>query len=511
MLQFLQPILLFSIAGIAIPVIIHLWNIKQGKTLKIGSITLLTQGSRQSARSLKLTELLLLFLRCLLLTLLAFLIAKPVWKQQISANKEKGWVLLEKESLHEGYKNNKSIIDSLLKAGYEFHYFNRAFKKDRLEEALKIQKDTLVSNPVSYWSLLSQLSQEISDSVPVYLFTANRLNRFSGDRPRLSLNLHWQIYIPADSVTSWPENAFLTSSDSVRLLIGHSKPSGTFYTHEDLSLARMSDADYKVDVIDGKLIVSLKDTSKENNTLNKSNIDVDTSAIRITLFTDKFTNDANYIRAAIAAIQKFSKRKLIFYTTNNYRNIPANQDWVFWLSEQTVPTLENAKNIFAYERGKSKNINSRIKTGDISLSNQEAVLISKVIVHNTANDAKIIWQDGFGNSVLSEDVKNNTKIFHFYSRLDPQWSDLPWGEEFPQLMFRLIFRNENYQGVPHNDKRIIDENQIQPYRKAGNMNTSKDKLIKTADITHIFWLASFVIFFLERLVSFQTKRGVRSV
>ncbi|HKG68145.1 MAG TPA: BatA domain-containing protein, partial [Segetibacter sp.] len=465
MLQFLQPILLFSLAGIAIPVVIHLWNIKQGKTLKIGSITLLTQGSRQSAQNFQLTQLLLLFLRCLLLTLLAFLIAEPVWKQ-VSANKEKGWILLEKESLNEGYKNNKSKIDSLLKAGYEFHYFSPAFKKDKLEEALKMQKDTLVSHPVPYWSLLAQLNHEISDSVPVYLFTANRLNRFSGDRPPLSLNLHWQVFIPADSVTGWPENAFLTSSDSVRLLIGHSKPSGTFYTHANLSLTRMSDADYHVDVINGKLIVSLKDTSKEKNTFNRSNIEVDTSAIRITLFTDKFTNDANYIRAAISAIQNFSKRKLIFYTTNNYMNLPANQDWIFWLSEQAVPAFANAKNIFMYARGKSKNINSWITSEDVSTTNQEGVLINKVIVHNTANDGKIIWQDGFGSSVLSEEAKNNTRVFHFYSRLNPDWSDLPWSEKFPKLMFSLIFRNENYQGIPYNDRRIIDENQIAPYRKA---------------------------------------------
>ncbi len=511
MLQFLQPILLFSLAGIIVPVIIHLWNIKQGKTLKIGSIALLTEGSRQSAGSLKLTELLLLFLRCLLLTLLTLLISQPIWRQQLNATKEKGWILLEKESLHEAYRNNKFKIDSLLKAGCEFHYFNTAFEKDNLEEALKIQKDTIISHTISYWSLATQLNEEIPDSLPVYLFTANRLNRFSGDRPKLSLNLHWQTYIPADSVTTWPENAFVTSHDSVRLLIGYSKPSGTFYTHENLSPARKSDADYNVDVINGKLIVSLKDSSKEKNTVNKSNIEVDTSAIRITVFTDKFNIDADYIRAATAAIQKFSKRKLIFHTTNNYKNITANQDWIFWLSQQTVPAFLNAKNIFRYESGKSENINSWITAKDVFSVNQEPVSISKVIVHNTLNDAKILWHDGFGNSLLTEEVKNNTRFFHFNSRLNPEWSDLPWNEEFPKLIFQLILGTENYQALSYNDKRIIDENQIQPYRKAGNVNTGKGNLIKMTDITPIFWLASFLIFFFERLISFHTKREVRSV
>lgn len=509
MLQFLQPILLFSLAGIIVPVIIHLWNIKQGKTLKIGSISLLSEGSRQSAGSLKLTELLLLFLRCLLLALLALLISQPIWKQQVTATKENGWILMEKATLREAYENNKAKINSLLKAGCEFHYFNATFEKDNLEEALKIQKDTIISQTISYWGLLTQLNEEIPDSLPVYLFTGNRLNRFSGDRPKLSLNLHWQTYLPSDSVTKWPEKAFLTSNDSVRLLIGHSKPSGTFYTHENLSLARMPDAGHNVNVINSKLIVSLKDNSKEENAGRKSNIEVDTSAIKITVFTDKFNNDANYIRAAIAAIQKFSKKKLLLYTTNNYTNIPGNQDWIFWLSQQTFPAFLNAKNIFRYESGNSININSWITSENMHV-NQEAILISKVIVHNTLNDTKILWQDGFGNSLLTEEVKNNTNFFHFYSRLDPEWSDLPWSEEFPKLMFKLIFSNENYKALSYNDKRIIDENQIQPYRKARNATTIKDKFTIKKDLTHIFWLASFVIFFFERLIAFQTKREVRS-
>ena len=66
MLQLLNPIWLFAIGGIVIPLIIHLWNIKKGKTLKVGSISLLGESSRQSAKSLKLIDLLLLFLRCLL-------------------------------------------------------------------------------------------------------------------------------------------------------------------------------------------------------------------------------------------------------------------------------------------------------------------------------------------------------------------------------------------------------------------------------------------------------------
>jgi len=68
-------------AGIIIPGIIHFWNRKQSKILKIGSISLLTQSYKQQAKSLQLQQRLLLLLRCLLILLIALLLSHPVWEE----------------------------------------------------------------------------------------------------------------------------------------------------------------------------------------------------------------------------------------------------------------------------------------------------------------------------------------------------------------------------------------------------------------------------------------------
>ncbi|HEX8358105.1 MAG TPA: BatA domain-containing protein [Segetibacter sp.] len=509
MFQFLQPILLFAIAGIVVPVIIHLWNIKQGKTLKIGSIALLTQGSRRSAKSLKVTDLLLLFLRCLLLILLAFLLAKPVWQKKLFAGNDKGWILLEKEKVNEAYTGNKETIDSLLSTGFQFRYFNTGFNKAELTEVLKVQKDTNIANPPSYWHLLSKLNEEIPASLPVYLFTENNVSRFREKRPELSLNLHWKIYTPKDSLATWPEKAFLTASDSVRLIGGNSKADGTFYSNKNISANSLSNTNYKVEVQNGRLMVLNREPNKNNT--EKAGIEVDTSTLRIAVFTDNFVNDANYLTAAIRAIRSFSKRRIILISTNNFRNIPANQDWVFWLSEQPLAKFNHAKNIFKYVKGKAENTVSWIATANVSTASQVAVSISKIIPGTTSTPLpQAIWKDGFGNGVLQKEVKNKTNYFHFYSRLDPEWTDLIWKEEFPEILFELFFRSEYPDNVSVYDKRIIDARQLQPEvakKSANNSNSFSEQ----KDVSLYFWLAAFVIFFIERVLSFTKKRSVPGV
>ncbi|MGZ3929211.1 MAG: BatA domain-containing protein, partial [Mucilaginibacter sp.] len=115
----LNSIWLYALAALCVPVAIHLWNIRQGKTLKVGSIALINTSSQKSSRSFKLHDLLLLVLRCLLVALLAFVLAMPLWQRHISSSGKKGWVMLPKENLTEAYQKFKPEIDSLTKKGYE--------------------------------------------------------------------------------------------------------------------------------------------------------------------------------------------------------------------------------------------------------------------------------------------------------------------------------------------------------------------------------------------------------
>ncbi|RYE26814.1 MAG: hypothetical protein EOP42_20170 [Sphingobacteriaceae bacterium] len=305
MLQLTNPLWLWAIAGIIVPVLIHLWHIKTGRTLKIGSIALLGESARQSSRSFRVTDWPLLLLRCLLLLLLAFLLTEPYWQKLLKPAPAKGWILVEKTPVKEVYQHFKPKIDSLLKRGYELHLLDTSFKAVKLAEILK---DTVLQQKqVGYWPLLKSLEQKIPQKTKVYLFTSKQLQHFKSKKPLLNLNLLWQTFTPADSVSTWIQNAYFTATDSIRAIVGNSKPGGTSFSTVNLQSANRN-ARFNVTIEGGRAFISIK-----NNT--QQAVVVDTSTLKISIYQHNFAADANYLSAALQAVKKFSDRKMkIVYT-----------------------------------------------------------------------------------------------------------------------------------------------------------------------------------------------------
>jgi hypothetical protein len=476
-MQFLNPIWFFALAAISIPVIIHLWNTRPGKTLKIGSISLITEASKSTKRSFRLLDILLLVVRCLLLALLAMLLAAPVWQKYASAQKGKGWVLIPKESFKETYQNFKPTIDSLDKAGYEFRYFNKGFAKQELKTILadSALKDTTIN--ANYWSLVKQLENQVGNA-SVYLFTQNGIDHFKGGKPKVKLNsLHWQTYTAKDSVAKWIDRAFMTNNGAIKVAIGNSTPLATYFTTQTIQSG--SNNDVTVNVQNGQPFVSLKNTAQS--------VAVDTSTLRIAIYTDKYQLDAGYLKAALSAATAFNGAKTTIKQYNN-ATIPRGQTWLFWLSEQPVKpdVLKSGKHIFQYEAGKVTDVNSWIDPGHIALT--------KMVSASTTQEA--IWKDGFGKPVLGLDGYT----YHFYSRFNPLWNDLVWSDDFPKLMLKLLLGNRQSQPKDH-ERRILSNSQLQPEILAQSMSQSSFKTNQQASLSKYFWLLLVLLFIAERILS----------
>lgn len=504
MLQLLNPSWLWAIAAISIPVLIHLWHIKTGKTLKIGSIALLGESARQSARSFRINDWLLLLLRCLLLILISLLLTQPFWQKQAQQAKTKGWILVEKEPLKEVYAHFKPQIDSLLKSGYELRQFDASFKALKLQEVLQdTSRKAMNPKPRSYWGLLALLEQKI----PTYLFTSNQLQHFQNSRPALNVDLRWKTYTPADSVSTWIQNAFLTSKDSIGLILGNSKPAGTSFSSIKLQSGR-GNSRFDVSFEAGKPFVALKNNPQ-------AQVLVDTSTLKITVFQNQFSADAAYLIAALQAVKKFSGRKMKISLANNFNQVAAKQDWIFWLSAQNSPEKLNQKmaangQVFQYETGKAQAVNSWISSGNNFTGNgpETINLYQHFLVDKTSMaDAKTIWQDGFGKPILSLQETGNVNLYRFYSRFNPSWNDLVWSSDFPKMMLNLILKSYPQKDFTLNDRRIIGTNQ-QQISTVNAVNTSfiNPKPKDLTDLKHACWIALFLVFLLERIISTLTKK-----
>lgn len=458
-------------AGILVPVIIHLWNQREGKTVKVGSIALLEESARQQARSLRLKDLLLLLLRCLLIVVLAFLLAAPVWQKQRSAATEKGWLLMEKSGVKEAYRQHSALVDSLLAAGYRFHYFADGFAAQDWAQALQDTPDTGRQHRASYWTLLKQLNEELPADLPVYLFTTNQLASFWGQRPALDLSLRWLTYATSDTVTKQPVNIFKASSGELKAVVANSTPGATVFTRQTAA--------------DGTV---------------QPHLLADTAGLRIAVYSDGSQSGAAYLQAAVAAIEQVSGMAVSTTELRQPTDWPIEADWLFWLSERPLPP-SLPPHVFYYQKGKEEMVRTFLAGQNGLLPEGERLGFSRRIVAGDAAAQVPVWTDAFGQPLLAATGANKNH-YGFYSRLDPAWNDLPWNGRFGYLLYDLLFPARPVDGAA--ERRMIDDAQRQ-VRLLPAKDMNKQKFVERTDLTKLFWLVAFILFSVERIISLTPK------
>jgi hypothetical protein len=463
-IQFLQPIWLWAMTAIAVPLFIHLWNIRQGKTLKVGSIAFLTESTRAHSRSLRVSELLLLLLRCLLLVILALLLSKPVWIKQPGSANEKGWVLIAPEHFTATYTHFRSSIDSLLNAGCTLHRFEHGFAAAALSDS---SADT--PNNVSYWQLVQELNQQVPASMPLYIFTDNQAVHFAGKRPAVSLAINWYTHTLPDSALNLV-HAFINAADSIRIITQDSKAGGNRYIY--------------------------KNSRVYNSTASIS----DTAVFRICIYTDTYTADAGYLKAAVHAIRDFTQRRIQVIPVDNTGSIPSNSDWLFWLSDKPLPDNITAKNTLAYATGNTEKRNA------VSFAMEGTGLpVQLYTVIKNPGDLQPVWSAGNGDILLGKEASKN--LYHFYSRFNPQWNGLVWSSRFPEIIYKLIGNNAATAAFV-DDMRAIDPRQVVPETVEETKLLPKAFLQQRSDLSGIFWILAFMLFLAERLYTYYSKRTV---
>lgn len=477
MFQILYPLGLFAAAGIAIPIIIHLWNIKSGKTLKIGSVFLLGKPTNQRSRSFKVQDWPLLLIRCLLILLIGLLLASPVFYKKQSTTAQPAWILLEKEHFSQMWSLQHDRLDSLVKAGYEIHDLAPNFSKIDLKDTL-----TTFSKPpaskLPYYSLIRGLDSQLPAGASVYIFADKQQLNFEGEQPATRLNLHWD-YLPVDTAKMhWTAAAYQLQNGRSRKLEAQWSEKGIYYKAANVPV--------------------------DNNELP-----VDTATIRIQISSGKNKIDVAYVNAALQAITKFTERKITIESVGNISGVKQNTDLLFWLSDKPLGTSEIRKlpegiRLFSYAGNKAEKFRSQIV--DLQGTAMQNVTLYQKATSADA-DGKPIWQDGAGALVLSLRDISGLQHYKFYSRFNPEWTDMVWSDQMVFFLMSLVLPESTAaEGFRDASKLPVAAEELKGDEPISTNAKAELKVVEE-DLNPYVWACLLVVFFIERWITY-TKRKV---
>ena len=169
--------------------------------------------------------------------------------------------------------------------------------------------------------------------------------------------------------------------------------------------------------------------------------------------------------------------------------------------ESQINNLRAGSTLFIYERGKTEEVNSLIVLPEHSLQKEAIVLRKRIPIAERPNNNYAVWEDGFGQPLLDLEITNKVKLFHFYSRFNPEWNGLVWNEDFAKILIPLIIPDLRNQSSELYDRRSLAESWIIPAKARIKSGT----VLKNAesDLKHVFWISLMLLFLAERWLSFR--------
>ncbi|MBD1397322.1 BatA domain-containing protein [Pontibacter sp. JH31] len=503
-MTFLSPIWLFAASAVLVPIAIHLWNRRQGKTVKVGNLRWLEPSASRRWSSIQLSDVWLLVLRCCILLLVAVALAKPVWEGAATSQQAQKAVLISPELLHStAIRQIKPTVDNLLQRGYTLHRYTSTFEVIPAEAWQTLSgnpTDSVVSSG-NYWGLLPALAQRYDQAEDsVWLFTSDQQRHFSGTPTALQENIRW-VPVALESTTNWVQAAYSLSSDSLLLITGHSNREGT--TYHSVTVAALAQETN----INGSLVKLSPEgdslTTQQGNSV-PHRIEINKEPLRIGIAYDEGQqSEVRYLQAAVQAISHYTG--IPIETQQISKTTPADTSaaWLFWLSSEEVPStwLEQVQ-----EKGAKLWVQSASEptatTAQLASAGIEKISIHQLATTGIApNNAYPIWQITTGEPLLSEQRLGLGKVYHFRSGFGPAWSQLGQSTQLPELLLPLILPE---QAASHYDARALDETQLKP---AMVQPISKQDKQERQQYSLIPWLVllAFLLFLAERIITSKRK------
>ena len=504
MLQFLLPIAFFALASLVVPVLIHLWSSGVGQRVQVGSLRFLEETERRQLRTIRFSQIPLLLLRLAVLAVLVALLTRPVWLDtapEVGVQAEQ-WVLVHPEVLEQPIQpETYRRLETLAGSGAAMRLLAPGFSNVDLDESVPDREAA-----VDVWSLLQEADARLPEGSAITVVGSSRVRDFRGARPALRSSVEW-VDLEAASPNRWIAAAQWIGTDSVRVRVGMSQPTGTRFV-EALVMGK------------GPLLVEEDgitlefDTDRTRVTLRPPDIDPhdDTSPIAPSDTTRRIVivhsparrDDARYVAAALRAVAEASHQAISIDSTTEIDTVFQGIDVLFWLHEDPPPVpvvaaVEAGLLLISDATGAAwQAVQRRILT-DTDGPGAAPLLKQRVAA---SHRGRVLWRDSAGQPLLERESSGEGRWYRFYSRFHPSAGSLVRNAAFPVWIWALL--DEAPQLSP-GDRRRLSTAQRMPLQHSGAF--AREAKPTATPLHNLLWLVVFALFTLERwIVHSQQKR-----
>ncbi|MGM9511836.1 BatA domain-containing protein [Larkinella sp. GY13] len=190
-MEFIQPLFLWGIGAVVIPVVIHFWHQKRGKTLAWAATRWLQERNQQQQRGIKLDNLLLLLLRCLMVMLLALILSQPILTGLTKPVAVAKIHLVQPEKVV--VDNYRFELEEAIRKGEAVYWINAAIEVTDKPEQLPDQR---VFNPDVLQSSINTASEKPSE---LHLYVLN--NQQLANVPFIRVPAQFTLHTMVDSAS----------------------------------------------------------------------------------------------------------------------------------------------------------------------------------------------------------------------------------------------------------------------------------------------------------------------
>jgi len=524
---------LLALLGLVVPVAIHLWNRRPGRTVQVGSVRWLAPTANRRLRNLQLEQVWLLLLRLAVLLLLALAVAEPFWQRYQADQQPRGLVLLAPEALRpEVLPALRPAVDSLRSQGYALRLFAPGFRAvsgqawSSPDSLAQLAAPRLAGPPSAgisasqpmvpddYWVRARQAADSFPGQ-PLRVVAATAYRHFSGPRPALPARLTWQP-VPLPDSAVWVVGAALFGADTLQLLTGRSREEATTFrvikrlvprTAGPLSVAGLPQLQYQPSQA-GKP-ATVQQTGQPA-------VPVLTNPLRVLLYTDaSHAESGRYVRAALQAAAIGLAQPLELRSASPESSFTATPpDWLFWLSDKPAPAswqVQVKRGARLWQEAPS-GVAVEAELNLTGLATASPVSLNRLDTTSTPTaSTSVVWQDGTGRPVLTQRASGIGRLYQLHTRLQSTWSSLPESPALPEL-FLQVLRPVAPATYAHHDLRQLDASQLTgpPAADSISIQSSATASVKstlsrsnsqehhTTDLRPWAVLAALVLFGLER-------------